>query len=187
MATSPVAAGKSAPEPDTEAPVRRAARDYSARGWHPVTLKARSKQPAGGKGWQKRNHPPEAFTDRANIGVLLGEPSGHLLDIDLDITEARQLADRLFGDLPGFGRVGAPGGHRIVVCPGAPKEIRKFGFTGSDADFVAERFGMKPQTDDKCVVTELRGKGQTMFPPSLHPSGPSGTRTLPAAVRPEAS
>src|SRR5688500_9727972 len=53
----------------------------------------------------------------SNIGVLLGSPSGNLVDVDLDAPEARALAD-LF--LPPtwsvFGRASKPRSHREYIC-----------------------------------------------------------------------
>jgi len=148
-----------------------AATEYLARGWQPVPLGPASKKPRGGKGWQSRRYEPSDFHGDDNIGVLLGPPSDHLVDIDLDVGEARELAVHLFSDLPAFGRAGAPGGHRLVRCPDAPAKITKFQFSGTAAEYAAERLDLTPETNDKAVVLELRGNGQTMFPPSLHPGG----------------
>jgi hypothetical protein len=54
---------------------------------HWVPLRLQGKNPdCMGKGWQKRtldNTVPD-FQDGDNIGILLGEPSGHLVRLDPD-------------------------------------------------------------------------------------------------------
>lgn len=167
--TSATARGDS-PSCSPDSPIE-AATDYLARRWHPVPLAPASKKPRGGKGWQSRRYEPSDFHGDDNIGVLLGPPSDHLVDIDLDIREARELAAHLLSELPTFGRAGAPGGHRLVRCVGAPPKIQKLALTGGAAQFAAERLRLAPESNDKAVVLELRSNGQTMFPPSLHPSG----------------
>jgi hypothetical protein len=61
---------------------------YLARGFLPISVAYRGKE-AIGEGWQKQR-PTEADLDRLfpegvsrNLGLLLGEPSGGLLDADL--------------------------------------------------------------------------------------------------------
>ena len=75
------------------------------------------------------------------------------MDIDIDDMEALALAD-LFLPKTGmeFGRKSKPRSHRIYRCQNAGKTKRLQGPDG--------------------VIVELRGNGgQTMFPPSVHPSG----------------
>lgn len=101
-----------------------------------------------------------AFRDRSNVGVLLGEPSGGLTDVDLDCSEARALALVL---LPPTnlrsGRASAPGSHWFYRMR-SPLKTRKYidplGATG----------------DDRAMLVELRSTGsQTLVPPSVHPLG----------------
>lgn len=82
------------------------ARSYFHRGWMPLPVPFRSKNP-NFKGWQHfsttegqlhshfNGHPQ-------NIGVRLGSPSGELVDIDLDCPESLKLAPLL---LPASGAV----------------------------------------------------------------------------------
>ena len=89
-----------------------------------------------------------------NIGVVLGEPSNGLVDIDLDCKEAVALAKQFLPhtDLR-FGRESSPESHLV------------FGIEepGSSVQF---------SSSDKGMLLEYRSTGtQTMFPPSIHPEG----------------
>lgn len=155
---------------DPERPLpHEVAADYVARGWQPVPLKPASKEPKGGKGWHSRRYEPADFEGADNVGVLLGRASDFLVDVDLDVPEARELAEHVLADLPTFGRASARGSHRIVRCEDAPEKSERFEFKGKAAEFARERFGLAAGTESKSVVLELRTSGQTMFPPSLHP------------------
>jgi hypothetical protein len=91
---------------------------------------------------------------RQNTGVLLGEPSGWLVDVDLDCHEALQTADYFLPDTGSiFGRASTPDSHRLFVanCP-----TKKF---------------IDPMARDlaKSMLVELRSTGtQTVFPDSAH-------------------
>lgn len=78
--------------------VRDAAVTYLTRRWQPVPIPPKSKNP-GFDEWQKFTCTPDEvahhFNGAGNIGMLLGEPSGGLVDIDLDCPEAVFLAPRL--------------------------------------------------------------------------------------------
>ena len=109
-------------------------------------------------GWQKLriagSELAKYFRDGDGIGVLVGEPSAGLIDIDLDADEARQIAPRF---LPNtalvHGRPTAPGGHfwyRVQPSP-SPEKF-------SDIDGAS--------------LVEIRSTGQqTVVPPSIHQSG----------------
>lgn len=146
--------------------VRRMARGYVERGFRLVRLKPGSKVPYG-QAWQNAQPQPHVFEPGDNIGVQLGVKSGHLVDIDFDIPEARKLAGLtcFFGHLPSFGRLSLPldaPGHRLVVCRDAPDEIKKFEFRGAK-----EKSAIAALQLPKTVVLELRaGQGFTVFPPS---------------------
>ena len=105
-----------------------AAIGYRDRGWCPVPVRFQSK--AGISGWLQFDPTDDAVlhhfgNGRTNIGVLLGERSRGLVDIDLDCPEARQLAP-IF--LPAtdvrFGREGARGSHFFYRCLGAVNTAR---------------------------------------------------------------
>ena len=74
---------------------RDAAKTYISRDWGVVPV------PKGKKGcrildWPeleiKAEQVDEHFRPDDNIGILTGEPSGNLIDIDLDVPEAESLA-----------------------------------------------------------------------------------------------
>lgn len=109
------------------------------------------------KNWSENAENAEWFKANPdhNIGVVLGEASGGLVDIDLDDTIAKALA-HLF--LPPtamiFGRRSSPSSHYIYRIQGQPGKTEKFQFGN---------LGM---------LCEYRSEGsQTVFPPSTHPTG----------------
>lgn len=142
------------------------------RGWSPIPVKRGSKAPVG-TAWQNQRlkHGDIArFGATDNVGVLLGEPSGWLVDIDLDTPEAIALAPSFLpptGDV--FGRSTKPRSHWLYVADGSG--LKRF------------------KGPDGATLLELRSTGmQTIFPGSVHPSGEAirwddhtGTATVAAA------
>jgi hypothetical protein len=131
-----------------QADSQAAAREYEKRGWRVLPVKARSKRPRHAN-WQRGIRTARDVDPAGNVGVLLGEPSNGLVDVDLDTPEARELA-REFLPLTDarFGRASSPESHWLY-------RVRDPGKTRKLAGGV-----------------ELRSTGgQTVFPPSLHPSG----------------
>lgn len=138
------------------------------RGYTPLPLQERSKRPA--VDWQALTYPDEqavrdAFEGHTgNLGVILGERSGHLVDVDIDWPRATLLAERFF--LAGTtevisGRVGSPGSHWWYQCSdlGTGRVVWKHPNKN--------RFGK-----GKDVLVEIRGTGhQTAIPASIHPNG----------------
>jgi hypothetical protein len=100
-----------------------AALGYARRGWRIVPIRNGQKRPAMA-GWPnfqaKPEDVPRLFGRGENVGVLLGQASGDLADIDLDCTEAIALAD-LYLPVTGavFGRPAKPRSHRLYIAPGA--------------------------------------------------------------------
>jgi hypothetical protein len=135
----------------------RSARKYTRWGWHVVPIPSKKKAPVI-KSWQKlylaNSDLPEHFDDDSNIGVLLGEPSGGLLDVDLDCDEAILLA-------PSF----------------LPKTRKVHGRKSKRASHYWYHVETSPKPDKFCdidgtTLLELRSTGQqTVVPPSTHPSG----------------
>ena len=138
--------------------IREAVTQYIERGWRPIRVKPGRKLPIG-KAWQNSQPGPEKFDTDDNVGIYLGPASGGLIDIDLDISEARHLArlPGLFGDLPAFGRDGEVPGHRLVVSSDAPKTTDKFQLPRAHGLAV-----------EKAMVLELRIGEQSVFPPSRY-------------------
>lgn len=147
--------------------LQRAAQEYLDNGYRLVRLEPRGKRPVS-KAWQNTEPTADEFRDTDNVGVQLGPKSGNLVDVDLDIPEARTLSGLgcFFGDLPCFHRQSLPSnapGHRLVICTDAPERRIVFGFTTQ-----AERDAIATLKLSKSVILELRaGKGCTVFPPSI--------------------
>lgn len=74
-----------------------AARRYIGRGWSPIPVPPNSKNPSR-LGWESERWSvedvPDAWNNGQNIGLLTGEPSGWLVDVDLDCPEAAKIAGR---------------------------------------------------------------------------------------------
>ncbi|MDV6033220.1 MAG: bifunctional DNA primase/polymerase [Phycisphaera sp. RhM] len=132
--------------------VRSWVANYRERGWFAVPLRPRSKSPAR-RDWTSLRLSPEVFPEGCNIGLILGEPSGWLVDVDLDCKEAIELADQYLPPTPAItGRPSSPKSHRWYIASGATTE---------------------KQTDrEGSMVVELRSTGaQTVVGPSIHPDG----------------
>jgi Bifunctional DNA primase/polymerase, N-terminal len=134
------------------------AREYLSRGWAPIPVPIRSKRPIL-MSWPSLRLTEEALVAHfdagpSNIGLLLGEPSGGLIDIDLDAPEAVALASAF---LPTTGMVhGRPSkrrSHYWFRTQPAPKTL-KF------AD-----------PDGTCLAEIRSTGGQTVVPPSTHVGG----------------
>ncbi len=136
----------------------RVAQDYLARGLAVLPLKHRDKNPGNsvGEGWEAlrltANDLPRWFNGHPqNIGILLGEPSAGLVDIDLDSADAVALADHFLPKTEAeFGRAGKQRSHRLYrLTEPAPTKKWKHKTLG--------------------MVLEFRSSGaQTVFPPSTH-------------------
>lgn len=137
---------------------REAAESYLGRGWAPIPVPFMKKGPTLEK-WPDLRLTVSAlphYFDGApqNIGVLLGEPSGGLIDVDLDSPESLILAP-LFLPLTDcrFGRASTPESHWLYRAIAIP---------------LTKRY----QASDGSVLAEIRSTGcQTLFPPSVHPGG----------------
>lgn len=131
------------------------AREYIKRGWQPIPVPQKEKAPRI-PGWQHLRlnveDLPQHFNNGQNVGVLLGEPSNWLIDVDLDCDEALQVAERFLPKTGAtFGRMSKPKSHWLYYCPNAK----------------TNRFEWQGET-----LVEIRSTGgQTVFPPSVHPSG----------------
>jgi hypothetical protein len=129
------------------------------RGWATVPIPLREKGPRIA-GWPNlRITEADAsryFDGEGNVGVILGQPSGGLVDVDLDCFEAVMLArTHLPATRAIFGRASKPQSHWLYQVNG-PALSLKF---------------VDPVTRE--TLLELRGDGglQTVFPGSTHPSG----------------
>lgn len=133
--------------------------DYVRRGWAPLRIPLRAKAPTF-KNWPSfritEAEAPQHFDRACNIGVILGQASGGLTDVDLDCPEAIDLAPEILSPTPAvFGRKSKPESHWLYRVEGeSPTEKLTDPLTGE-------------------TLVELRGNGglQTVFPGSVHPSG----------------
>ena len=144
-----------------------AAQHYARRGLVPVPVPHRGKNPgdrrAGGygSGWQLAKigpgDVPRYFggATKRNVGVLLGGPSGGLVDVDLDCPEAVALGAALLPPTGAvFGRAGKPRSHRLYNVGPNSAGTEQWKDVGG------------------VMLVELRSTGgQTVFPPSTHESG----------------
>jgi hypothetical protein len=137
--------------------LRNAVKRFLEKGWMVVPVPPNEKAPKT-KGWQnlhiKESEINEYISDDSNIGLLTGQPSDGLSDVDLDCSEAIELANAF---LPYTGRVhgrkSKPKSHYWYVANPIP---------------APEKFC---DIDGTCLL-ELRSTGQqTIVPPSIHPSG----------------
>ncbi|TWU46436.1 bifunctional DNA primase/polymerase [Rubripirellula reticaptiva] len=135
------------------ADVREQVTIYRQRGWYSVPLRPRSKSPAR-RDWTNLRLNPEVFPEQGNIGIILGEPSGWLVDVDLDCPEAIELADSYLPPTQAItGRPTAQRSHRWYIAIGATTEKHT-------------------DPSDGSMIVELRSTGtQTVVGPSIHPDG----------------
>ena len=105
------------------------ARALHGRGYAVVPIPAGKKSPTGDE-WQRlritENDLPRFFCGGPrNVGVLLGEPSNGLVDVDLDVPEAELLADEFLPKTPAeFGRPSKPRSHRLYYCADINATVR---------------------------------------------------------------
>jgi len=146
---------KAFPTPQTDAEgVRAYAESYRERGWVPIPVASGDKKPTRDK-WQNSTlrSALDDFSDGCNVGIVLGEPSGGLVDIDLDCPEAVAAARYLLPETGlKFGRTSKPNSHWLYTVENCG-DTQRFQFAGN-------------------VLLEYRANGgQTVFPPSVHESG----------------
>lgn len=134
------------------------------RGWQAVPVRTGTKAPHVSSWvhirWKDRDEVATHFggwRDEGvnNIGLLLGEPSAGLIDVDIDHHRATRLKHHF---LPATamrsGRQGRPDSHFWYIADGPVPSTRRY------------------TMPDGAVSVELRSTGsQTVVPPSIHPSG----------------
>lgn len=134
----------------------RVALDATRRGLSPVPLGEGSKRPSGGPAWNKviigENDIEEFFSDGENVGVLWGKPSGWVVDVDLDCSQAIVAASSLLPETFIYGRERRPRSHYIYRSRDCP--TAKFIVPGG------------------AVLVEVRSTGkQSVWPGSVGPEG----------------
>ena len=92
-----------------------AARSWLDLGIQPVPLYPKSKRPSGGKGWTTLKVNGKDlngyFKNGQNLGGLWGEPSGWIVDVDLDWDEAVTFAGYYLPETFVYGRRSRPESH----------------------------------------------------------------------------
>lgn len=155
--------GLLADQPTDGSPLATALR-YIAAGWSPVPIPYQAKGPPELKQWGllrlKRDTAARHFNGKPqNIGVILGEASGGLVDIDLDCPEARMMAPAFLPATDAiFGRQGNPESHWLYSAHDMVTEQIKF--PGTRKTLLELR--SNSQTDQPV---------QTVFPGSVHEEG----------------
>ena len=135
-----------------------AARTFVLAKWQPVPLLAREKRPMH-PDWPNRDFAVEDlekyFSGEGNIGLKCGDPSGGLVDVDIDDTYALAIAPSFLSSTKmRHGRKGSPLSH--------------YWYRLSDGAGDSLQF----KDPDGSMLIELRSTGrQTAVPPSIHPSG----------------
>jgi hypothetical protein len=135
------------------------AKRYLRRSWAPVAIPLQEKAPRI-PGWPSLRiteiDAPRYFTGEQNIGIILGKPSNGLTDVDLDCPEAIELANTFLPPTDAvFGRASKLRSHRLYRVEGTAPTLKL-------SDPISGN-----------MLLEIRGDGglQTVFPPSIHPSG----------------
>jgi AAA domain/Bifunctional DNA primase/polymerase, N-terminal len=147
------------------------ARAYHARGLCVLPVEYRGKRPSHNhkmlSGWQSLRITADDLAiyfngQPQNIGVLLGEASGGLVDVDLDCDAAVLLAPYFLPPTGAtFGRDSKRRSHWLYFASIATKKFR---------DPLVEK--QDATEGDKAMLVELRSTGaQTVFPGSTHQSG----------------
>jgi len=107
---------------------------------------------------------PQKFNAVGNIALILGSPSGGLIEVDLDCQEARQVASVFLPPTPMVsGRASNPCSHLWYIGEPTPRLLQC-------------RDPLKPK--DEAMIIELRSDPkrtaeglQTVVPTSIHPTG----------------
>jgi P4 family phage/plasmid primase-like protien len=110
------------------------------------------------------------FGPGGNVGIVLGDPSGGLIDVDIDdpAGHAMRLAPQFLPATATFGRASKPESHWLYQCgvPAGPRESLNAPIAPL---YEAHRYNAQQRS---VTLVEVRGTGvQTMAPGSVHPSG----------------
>jgi hypothetical protein len=158
--------------------VLRSARKYIRRHWKVVPIRRKRKVPRW-KDWQKQQIKESEisgyFREGDNVGILWGEPSHGIVDVDLDCNEAVALAPSFLPETDSvYGRETRSTSHYL--------------YRSKDAIPIKFNDPEPLDPEDACLL-ELRSTGQqSIVPPSIHPNGERirwEKRGEPARVKPD--
>lgn len=139
---------------------------YLELGWQVTPIMPRGKMPAL-KHWPTVKISPDSvgrfFHVDSNIGVVLGDQSGGLVDIDLDCPEAIRLAPEILPPTRVFGRAGSRRSHWIYYARQARTEKFQMALGGGKQKMLLELRANKVGSGDEGL--------QTVFPGSIHETG----------------
>lgn len=140
-----------------------AARSWLELGIRTVPIAPGSKRPSGGDGWNKLRISEKSlekhFRAGDNVGGLWGEPSGWIVDVDLDWDEAARFAEHYLPETFIYGRRSRPNTHYLYRVKGAVNLSRLLPKNKKD-----------PDPDNEGKIIEIRSTGsQSVLPPSMHP------------------
>lgn len=154
-------------DPGDQGSSQDAAIEAYRRGYYAVPIRGREKRPHG-SGWTRR---PDGLTEEiqssrfgaavadgaTNIGLVLGQASGGLVDVDMDNPLTYSVAPAVLPPTAMVtGRVGRPRSHFWYRATGEVPGKRSY------------------KMPDGSTIVEFRSDGhQTLIPPSIHPSGES--------------
>jgi hypothetical protein len=138
--------------------IQGAAENYLQQCFVPIPVRLKGKKPIN-NGWQNQTlnstQIKRDFSQPCNIGILLGDASDGLVDIDLDCPEAISIAEQYLPNTKcKFGRPSRRKGHwiyRVANC--------------------GERQPFNGPDNDGMLVEYRANRAQTVFPPSKHESG----------------
>lgn len=129
---------------------------YLNLGWEVVPIVPGQKRPSVG-GWSKLRvskmgaEERDDLFDGQGVGLLLGKPSGGVVDVDLDVREAAMLANEVLSYRTlVLGRSLNPRSHYLYLCH----------------DLAGRVITFDDPIDGKRML-ELRGNGQQLLPPSI--------------------
>ena len=135
------------------------AMDYLTLGWAVIDLPHKSKRPRRAQ-WQTLRHDAKdlerIFKGKPkNLGVLLGEPSNGLIDIDLDHPTAVELAPKYLPETPAkFGRDGKPCSHWLYRVSTPPKTRKETSYRNTNCP-VSVRTRLRPTRLNRFSPTDF--------------------------------
>jgi P4 family phage/plasmid primase-like protien len=139
---------------------QKAAEHYISHGLAVIPVPMRQKNPNRPR-WQTERWGlediPELWNNGQGVGVLWGEPSGGVVDVDCDWPEAIAVARHIMPETRTFGRPSAPSSHRVYRAVGAIPKTKRYKIPG--------------EGDTNSVVELLSTGTQSLVPPSIHESG----------------